>query len=688
MPVYNVQYYLRECLDSIVNQTLTNIEIICIDDGSTDASGKILDEYAAKDKRFKIIHKENGGYGKAMNVGLDNAHGEYIGIVESDDFIRPEMYEEQYQIAKDNNLDMLKADFQAFIGEGESRQFTYRKMSNNKEIYNKVVCPLLDLKLFNTNNVIWSGLYSRKFLAENGIRFNETPGASYQDNGFYFQTYCLAKRMMFLDKDYYRLRRDNPNSSIKNKAKVYCICDEYDFISRFLNNHPEFPQEIWSMYWLKRYHNCLWTFDRIAAEFKLEFLEKFANDFREVYTTGGLHSPIWSQADLNNVNDLVRNYKEYYENCKQKWRGKYAKDLVKWYENVTHKKLNLDNPQTFNEKIQWMKLYDSTPIKTRLADKYLVRDWVKEKIGEEYLVPLLGVYDRFEDIDFDKLPNKFVIKCNHGSGFNIIVKDKTQLDMVEVKSKLAKWMVENFAFHAGCELHYKNIQPKIIIEEYMENNSGDLYDYKFWCFDGKVEYIQFLSERNLGGLKMAFYDREWNKQNFVYSHPLDSKDMPRPENLDKMISLAEKLSKGFNHVRVDFYKLDDGRIVFGEMTFTSASGICKWNHEQINQFFGRKITLPERAYDVDTGEYYVLPRNYHQKLMECTAPEKPKEQINKAVLSYKLFNFIPVFTYKQRGGNRVWKVMGLPVWRVRRFASDVKRKYYAFGVPLISIHKN
>ena len=161
MPIYNVQYYLRECLDSIVNQTLADIEVICIDDGSTDDSGKILDEYAAKDTRFKIIHKENGGYGKAMNVGLDIARGEYIGIVESDDYIRPEMYEEQYQIARDNNLDMLKADFLRFIGEGESREFTYRNIANAKRDYNRIIRPLDELEIFHSNNVIWSGIYSR-----------------------------------------------------------------------------------------------------------------------------------------------------------------------------------------------------------------------------------------------------------------------------------------------------------------------------------------------------------------------------------------------------------------------------------------------------------------------------------------------------------------------------------------------
>ena len=333
---------------------------------------------------------------------------------------------------------------------------------------------------------------------------------------------------------------------------------------------------------------------------------------------------------LTNINDKgqklfwkdFRRLTEYYpaakmklisESKKYKMEKKdsipYKTDLQNWYRHVTGQYLNLDNPRTFNEKIQWLKLYDSTPIKTRLADKYLVRDWVKEQIGEQYLIPLLGVYDKFEEIDFAKLPKQFVIKCNHGCGYNIIVKDKSKLNQQEAKEKLDKWMNENFAFKIGYELHYRDIRPKIIIEKFIENKgTDDLYDYKFWCFNGKVEFIQFLSERNLSGLKMAFYDRKWNKQTFVYSHPLDKKTIKKPDNLDEMIQLAEALSKGFPCVRVDFYRLNDGTIYFGEMTFTSASGNCKWNDEHINRALGNMIKLPKLAYNIDTGEYYKLPK--------------------------------------------------------------------------------
>ena len=241
-----------------------------------------------------------------------------------------------------------------------------------------------------------------------------------------------------------------------------------------------------------------------------------------------------------------------------------------------------------------------------LPDKYLVRKWVEEKIGGEYLIPLLGVYDRFEDIDFFALPDRFVVKANHGCGYNYIVKDKRKVDFDDMRKKVNGWLHENYGDKLGTELHYRNIEPKIVIEQYLENEQshGDLYDYKFWCFNGRVEYVLFMSERNTDGVKMAFYDREWRKQPFACSYPIDNKVNEKPDNLEQMITLAEKLSAGFMHVRVDFYRLDSGKVYFGEMTFTSASGGGKWNTPGINERLGKLITLPELAYNVDTKEYF------------------------------------------------------------------------------------
>ena len=293
---------------------------------------------------------------------------------------------------------------------------------------------------------------------------------------------------------------------------------------------------------------------------------------------------------VSQVNGSVEDYDYYAQLSPQA----YASELQEWFWDVMGKKLDLDNPRTYNEKIQWLKLYDSTPLKTRLADKYLVRDWVKEKIGEEYLVPLLGVWDSFDEIDFDALPQSFVLKANHGCGWNLIVKDKRLLDREDARRKFQTWMKLNFAYRNGLELHYMNIRPRIIAEAYLENDHDDLNDYKVFCFGGKAQHIMYLTDRKTG-MKMAFYDLEWNKQNFVYNYPINDQEIPRPQRLEELIAVSEKLAEGFAHARVDFYILNDGTLKFGEITFTSASGVCKWNPPEQDRIYGDMIVLPEKS---------------------------------------------------------------------------------------------
>ena len=275
--------------------------------------------------------------------------------------------------------------------------------------------------------------------------------------------------------------------------------------------------------------------------------------------------------------------------------------LRQWFLARTGERLELENPITFNQKIQWLKLYDQRPEKVLLVDKYLVRDWVANKIGQKYLVPLLGVWECFDEINFNQLPQKFALKCNHGSGWNIIVEDKSKFDKQEAKRKIDLWMKKDFAYEAGFELQYSYVKPKIIAEEYMENEDGDIYDYKFYCFNGQAKFIQFLMGRKKH-LQMAYFDTEWNKQKFVHNHPRIEKQIPKPDNLTEMIELAETLSQGFSYVRVDFYRLNDGRIRFGEMTFSPASGTQDWKPSWANYMLGDLIVLPEKRNEIGYKE--------------------------------------------------------------------------------------
>lgn len=282
VPTYNVERYLEECLDSIVGQSLKDLEIICVNDGSTDGSLDILKRYATTDDRIFIIDKQNAGYGCAMNDGLDRATGEYIGIVEPDDYVDLHMYEDLYRIAKEKDLDIVKADFYRFVCDknGEVRR-SYDALSKDGTGYNEVVDPKENDGIFRYVLNTWSGIYRREFIERYHIRHNTTPGASFQDNGFWFQTFCLAERIYFVNKPYYMNRRDNPNSSVKSRAKVYCMNEEYQFIYKFLDEHTELKQRFIYVYSMQRFRNYFWTYSRIDDKFKKEYLERMAEELRE-----------------------------------------------------------------------------------------------------------------------------------------------------------------------------------------------------------------------------------------------------------------------------------------------------------------------------------------------------------------------------------------------------------------------
>ena len=279
---------------------------------------------------------------------------------------------------------------------------------------------------------------------------------------------------------------------------------------------------------------------------------------------------------------------EFFKSLSPEKRAEVLAD--QWSARFPGARLNLDNPVTFNEKVQWLKLHGDTPLMTRLADKIEVRAWVAERIGEQYLVPLLGTWDDANEINFDALPSKFVLKANHGCAWVKVVNDKEQLDFQKTRQTANSWLQRNFAFYGPFEMQYSRIRPRLLAEKLLENENGDLYDYKLWCFKGKCHFIQFLSER-WKKLKMAFFDRDWNLMPFVYNYPRNDHPPQKPSNLSEMIQLAEKLASGFEFVRVDFYRLNDGTVYFGEMTFTSANGTSVWDPPEWNEKLGSMFDI-------------------------------------------------------------------------------------------------
>lgn len=252
--------------------------------------------------------------------------------------------------------------------------------------------------------------------------------------------------------------------------------------------------------------------------------------------------------------------------------------------------LNLKQPQYFGEKIQWIKMYGNLEQYSDLVDKYVVREIIKDKIGEEYLIPLINVYDSPEDIDFDVLPDKFVLKVNHGSGYNIICNNKSDLDRYKTKKKLEKWLKEDYA-EIKKEYQYKNVSRKIICEEFINDKNGQLLDYKFFCFNGKVEFIKVDIDR-FEEYAVNVYDIDWNLLPVkVGDNPNSLKNINKPSNLDEMIEIANKLSEGFNFVRIDLYSVDN-KIYFGEITLTSYGGLTPFYPLEKDLEFASMINLP------------------------------------------------------------------------------------------------
>jgi len=318
IPVYNTQKYLRQCLDSIVGQTLREIEVICVNDGSTDDSLEILKDYAARDPRVKIVSKSNLGYGHTMNTGILNASGEYVGFMESDDFADPSMYERLYTEAVRARVDIIKANYCEISGEnGENAD---PKDLTTPDRYNKVFSPRDQTWVFYAAMMNPVGLFRHAFLTENNILHNETPGASHQDMGFWFQTMCLAQRVLFIGDYLYMYRQDNPNSSINQKNKVFAVSNEYQFIFRFLEQRPDIKSWALPIYCHRLAGSYFYRYDMLAPEFHLMFLQRFSEEMNRAQRRGDLDTSLFTTREKKDLELIMRDPAAFWrltdgENC-------------------------------------------------------------------------------------------------------------------------------------------------------------------------------------------------------------------------------------------------------------------------------------------------------------------------------------------------------------------------------------
>lgn len=702
LPSLNVVQYIEECVESVINQTLKDIEIICVDAGSTDGTLEILKEYERKDNRIKVLISDKKSYGYQVNLGISVAQGEYIGIVETDDYVSTEMYEELYLVAKEKDVDFVKADFYRFTRENGEEKKGYHKLTSDSRYYNQIINPLDMPICFTFLMNTWSGIYKREFLRKNEIVHNETPGASYQDNGFWFQTFMYAKKALFVNKAYYMNRRDNPNSSVFSNKKVFCICDEYVFLWNRLKSNPYLFEKLKYVYSYSCYHAYKSNLNRIADDYKLDFLIRYSEDFKSLRSEGALDESMFNVEDWEKILFIMESAENYYQQEVQNRKsvnkkirqcdkviiygagmigkrvfhelkynespvniicfavskiednvgsymdvpicdikkllefrddgiivvaatklyqeemienaqklgfknivaipeggeridvdllkkGKTSEALEVWYNHKTGEQLNLVNPDNFNQKMQWLKLNGNLDMFQKFSDRFGMRKWLVTQVGNEKLIPMLGVYNCVEDIPFDKLPDKFIIKCTHGSKWKARIEDKSNLELFkedELKRRLDKWLHLNYAYSPELELHSVDVPPRLMVEEAVE---GQIYhdEHIVLCFNGKPTFLVSDTNKEVwGGRKRDLFDIEGNhidaRMGFQNCNRFSA------IHLKEMIDLASNLSKEFPFMAVHFFDTKKG-ILINKVSLTFENGICPIHPEQLNVKMGNLL---------------------------------------------------------------------------------------------------
>lgn len=316
VPVYNVEKYLAECLDSLVGQTLKEIEILCINDGSTDGSFRILREYQQKDNRILVIDKKNSGYGDSMNRGIKEAHGKYIGIVEPDDFVDLDAFEKMYKVAEKERADIVKANFYRYMT-SKGKDVEKRNLFLADEV-GKVIDPRKNRHIFFQQPSIWSAIYRTRLLREMGVDFLPSEGASYQDAGFNFKVFAVARRVVFIDAAFLHYRQDNPESSVKSAKKMYAVKNEYDAVEKFLARvglMGEFGETLA----IVRMGGYIWNMRRLRGEAAWEFAKIVRNDYGRYKKIGYLKPEKEDDGDASFIkkNIIIRDPEWYIRN---RWR--------------------------------------------------------------------------------------------------------------------------------------------------------------------------------------------------------------------------------------------------------------------------------------------------------------------------------------------------------------------------------
>lgn len=317
VPVYNVERYLRQCISSILAQTMHDIEIICVNDGSTDNSLAILNEFAFCDSRLKIISKQNSGYGDSMNIGIANAEGEYIGIVESDDYTLPDMFSNLFQEAKETDADVVKSNYYS-ISEKEGK--------NYKEIlagipYHTVFCPNNNMKIWEIIPSIWSGLYKKTFLEKQEISFHTSAGASYQDISFWYKVLLTAEKVVCVPEAYLCYRSDNENSSVKSPKKIFCIMDEFGVVKKYIKQKRK--ESMLPIILREQFIHYMGNYYRIDSLYQYAFLERMKKELKQDFESGFMDQSLWTEENWNLMQQIIQDSDNYFESTNIDYFNRY-----------------------------------------------------------------------------------------------------------------------------------------------------------------------------------------------------------------------------------------------------------------------------------------------------------------------------------------------------------------------------
>lgn len=327
IPVYNTEKYLRKSLDSLISQTFKALEIICVNDGSTDSSLEILKEYAAKDERIKIIDKPNSGYGASVNLGIEKAAGEYIAIFEPDDILDKHIYEILYKKAQETGCPVVKCNF---YNMWEDKNLCKKSKLFSRCAKKEISKTSDNLKLFTSHASVWAGIYKKSFLTENNIKFLETPGASFQDMSFTFKVLSSLDKIVLVDKPLIYYRQDNAASSVKNPDKVYCVCDEYEEITKFLDAYPQRKNIFNTQKLINQYNAYMWNLTRIDTAFKKDFVNKFFNDFKIFYDKKEISEKFFQSISREDFMLLMNSPDKFYE----KFKNITAKKQIHFFDRI------------------------------------------------------------------------------------------------------------------------------------------------------------------------------------------------------------------------------------------------------------------------------------------------------------------------------------------------------------------